>query len=85
MMESVLLLNANPYFAQPKDLLPYDITMTVRCLQVPPDTPTLKIDAVSGANDQATIAGKEELAREIEESSQCTECTRHVFELEREC
>lgn len=31
----------------------------------PPDTPTLKVDAVSGANDQATIAGKEELARKL--------------------
>lgn len=31
----------------------------------PPDTPTLKVVAVSGANDQATIAGKEELARKL--------------------
>lgn len=31
----------------------------------PPDTPTLKVDGVSGANDQATIAGKEELARKL--------------------
>lgn len=31
----------------------------------PPDTPTVKIDGVSGANDQATIAGKEELARKL--------------------
>lgn len=31
----------------------------------PPDTPTLKVEAVSGANDQATIAGKEELARKL--------------------
>jgi protein-serine/threonine kinase len=34
----------------------------------PPDTPpipTTKIDAVSGANDQATTAGKEELARKL--------------------
>ena len=31
----------------------------------PPDTPTLKLDGVSGANDQATIAGKEELARKL--------------------
>lgn len=31
----------------------------------PPDTPTLKVDAVSGVNDQATIASKEELARKL--------------------
>jgi protein-serine/threonine kinase len=31
----------------------------------PPDTPTLKVDAVTGVNDQATIAGKEELARKL--------------------
>jgi protein-serine/threonine kinase len=31
----------------------------------PPDTPTMKVDGVSGANDQATIAGKEELARKL--------------------
>jgi len=34
----------------------------------PPDTPpipTTKVDAVSGANDQATTAGKEELARKL--------------------
>ncbi|KAF8862172.1 Pkinase-domain-containing protein [Acephala macrosclerotiorum] len=31
----------------------------------PPDTPILKVDAVSGANDQATIASKEELARKL--------------------
>ncbi|KAE8453155.1 serine/threonine protein kinase, AGC [Mollisiaceae sp. DMI_Dod_QoI] len=31
----------------------------------PPDTPTLKVDAASGANDQATIASKEELARKL--------------------
>ena len=34
----------------------------------PPDTPplpTMKLDAVSGANDQATTAGKEELARKL--------------------
>ena len=31
----------------------------------PPDTPTLKVDAVSDVDDQATIAGKEELARKL--------------------
>jgi protein-serine/threonine kinase len=31
----------------------------------PPDTPTLKVNGVSGANDQATIARKEELARKL--------------------
>ncbi|RDW72124.1 putative serine kinase ppk14 [Coleophoma crateriformis] len=31
----------------------------------PPDTPTFKVDGVSGANDQATTAGKEELARKL--------------------
>lgn len=31
----------------------------------PPDTPTLKLDGVSGANDHATLAGKEELARKL--------------------
>lgn len=31
----------------------------------PPDTPKTKVEAVSGANDQATTAGKEELARKL--------------------
>lgn len=31
----------------------------------PPDTPTFKVDGVSGANDQATTATKEEIARKL--------------------
>ncbi|KAL9104408.1 MAG: hypothetical protein Q9187_008906, partial [Circinaria calcarea] len=31
----------------------------------PPDTPKTKVEAVSGANDQATAKGKEELARKL--------------------
>ena len=31
----------------------------------PPDTPKLQVNGVSGANDQATTAGKEELARKL--------------------
>jgi protein-serine/threonine kinase len=56
--------HANPYFA-------HQGTPTFRhhnegsVPPSPPETPTLKVDGVSGANDQATIAGKEELARKL--------------------
>ncbi|PMD54642.1 Pkinase-domain-containing protein [Hyaloscypha bicolor E] len=56
--------HANPYFAhQGPPALRHHNDGSVP--PSPPDTPTLKIDAVSGANDQATIAGKEELARKL--------------------
>jgi len=56
--------HANPYFAhQGPPALRHHNEGSVP--PSPPDTPTLKIDAVSGANDQATIAGKEELARKL--------------------
>ena len=56
--------HANPYFAhQGPPALRHHNEGSVP--PSPPDTPTLKIDAVSGANDQATIAGKEELARRL--------------------
>lgn len=56
--------HANPYFAHqgPPALRHYNEGSVPPS---PPDTPTLKLDAVSGANDQATIAGKEELARKL--------------------
>jgi protein-serine/threonine kinase len=56
--------HANPYFAHqgPPALRHYNEGSVPPS---PPDTPTLKVDAVSGANDQATIAGKEELARKL--------------------
>ena len=55
---------ANPYFAHqgPPTLRHHNDTSVPPS---PPDTPKLKIEAVSGANDQATIAGKEELARKL--------------------
>ena len=56
--------HANPYFAhQGPPALRHHNEGSVP--PSPPDTPTLKVDAVSGANDQATIAGKEELARKL--------------------
>jgi protein-serine/threonine kinase len=59
--------NANPYFIhQGPPALRHHNEGSVP--PSPPDTPaipTTKIDAVSGANDQATVAGKEELARKL--------------------
>jgi protein-serine/threonine kinase len=56
--------HANPYFAhQGPPALRHHNEGSVP--PSPPDTPTFKVDAVSGANDQATIAGKEELARKL--------------------
>lgn len=56
--------HANPYFAhQGPPALRHHNDGSVP--PSPPDTPTLKVDAVSGVNDQATIAGKEELARKL--------------------
>jgi len=56
--------HANPYFAhQGPPALRHHNEGSVP--PSPPDTPTLKVDAISGANDQATIAGKEELARKL--------------------
>jgi protein-serine/threonine kinase len=56
--------HANPYFAhQGPPALRHHNEGSVP--PSPPDTPTLKVNAVSGANDQATIAGKEELARKL--------------------
>lgn len=56
--------HANPYFAhQGPPLLRHHNESSVP--PSPPDTPTLKVDAASGANDQATMAGKEELARKL--------------------
>jgi protein-serine/threonine kinase len=56
--------HANPYFAhQGPPALRHHNEGSVP--PSPPDTPTFKVDAVSGANDQATIASKEELARKL--------------------
>jgi protein-serine/threonine kinase len=62
--------NANPYFAhQGPPALRHHNAGSVP--PSPPDTPSLPTnigthaDAVSGANDQATAAGKEELARKL--------------------
>ena len=56
---------ANPYFAhQGPPALRHHNDSSVP--PSPPDTPvTTKVEAVSGANDQATAAGKEELARKL--------------------
>lgn len=55
---------ANPYFAhQGPPTLRHHNDGSVP--PSPPDTPVLKVEAVSGANDQATTAGKEELARKL--------------------
>ena len=57
--------HANPYFAhQGPPMLRHHNEGSVP--PSPPDTPpTSKINAISGANDQATTAGKEELARKL--------------------
>jgi len=56
--------HANPYFAhQGLPALRHHNEGSVP--PSPPDTPVLKVEAVSGANDQATTAGKEELARKL--------------------
>ena len=56
--------HANPYFAhQGPPALRHHNDSSVP--PSPPDTPITKVDAVSGANDQATTAGKEELARKL--------------------
>ncbi|CAG8952409.1 hypothetical protein HYFRA_00001156 [Hymenoscyphus fraxineus] len=56
--------HANPYFAhQGPPALRHHNEGSVP--PSPPDTPTLKLDAVAGVNDQATAAGKEELARKL--------------------
>lgn len=56
---------ANPYFAhQGPPVLRHHNDSSVP--PSPPDTPVqTKVEAVSGANDQATAAGKEELARKL--------------------
>lgn len=55
---------ANPYFAhQGPPALRHHNDGSVP--PSPPDTPLTKAQAVSGANDQATTAGKEELARKL--------------------
>ena len=56
---------ANPYFAHqgPPQLRHHNDSSVPPS---PPDTPEhTKVEAVSGANDQATAAGKEELARKL--------------------
>lgn len=56
---------ANPYFTHqgPPQLRHHNDSSVPPS---PPDTPKgLKVNAVSGANDQATAAGKEELARKL--------------------
>ncbi|KAG8527802.1 uncharacterized protein KY384_007956 [Bacidia gigantensis] len=57
--------NANPYFAhQGPPALRHHNDSSVP--PSPPDSPRVtKVEAVSGANDQATAAGKEELARKL--------------------
>lgn len=55
---------ANPYFAhQGPPAIRHHNDGSVP--PSPPDTPITKVEAVSGANDQATTAGKEELARTL--------------------
>lgn len=56
--------HANPYFAhQGPPTLRHHNDGSVP--PSPPDSPHTKLDAAGGANDQATIAGKEELARKL--------------------
>ena len=56
--------HANPYFAhQGPPALRHHNEGSVP--PSPPDTPDIKVNAVSGANDQATTARKEELARKL--------------------
>lgn len=56
--------HANPYFAHqgPPTLRHYNDGSVPPS---PPDTPVGKIQGISGADDQATAAGKEELARKL--------------------
>ena len=56
--------HANPYFAHqgPPALRHHNANSVPPS---PPDTPRTKAEAVSGANDQASAAGKEELARKL--------------------
>lgn len=56
--------HANPYFAHqgPPALRHHD---DASIPPSPPDTPSFKVDTVPGVNDQATAAGKEELARKL--------------------
>ena len=55
---------ANPYFVhQGPPVIRHHNDSSVP--PSPPDTPKMKVEAVSGANDQATAAGKEELARKL--------------------
>ena len=56
--------HANPYFAhQGPPTLRHHNEGSVP--PSPPDSPLTKLDGVSGADDQATTAGKEELARKL--------------------
>jgi protein-serine/threonine kinase len=56
--------HANPYFAhQGLPALRHHNDGSVP--PSPPDTPAVNVEGVSGANDQATTAGKEELARKL--------------------
>ena len=56
--------HANPYFAhQGPPALRHHNNDSVP--PSPPDTPTTKVEAVSGANDQATAVGKEAFARKL--------------------
>ncbi|KAL9624114.1 MAG: hypothetical protein Q9160_001636 [Pyrenula sp. 1 TL-2023] len=56
--------HANPYFAhQGPPVLRHHNQGSVP--PSPPDTPKLHVEGVSGANDHATTAGKEELARKL--------------------
>ena len=56
--------HANPYFAhQGPPVLRHHNEGSVP--PSPPDTPKFRVEGVSGANDHATTAGKEELARKL--------------------
>jgi protein-serine/threonine kinase len=59
--------HANPYFIHqgPPALRHHNEGSVPPSPPNTPPIPTTKIDAVSGANDQATTAGKEELARKL--------------------
>lgn len=59
--------HANPYFAHqgPPALRHHNEGSVPPSPPNTPPIPTTKVDAVSGANDQATTAGKEELARRL--------------------
>ena len=56
--------HANPYFAH-QGPPAYRHHNEGSVPSTPPDTPNTKVEAISGANDQATAAGKEELARKL--------------------